>query len=257
MIKLLHLVTSKDICKPIWGDGFQIPSEQCDDWNQYSNDGCSSTCEIQYGYEWNIDNLITKWQKWIIKWGNGFRVESDPNSPPEQCDDGNTFDYDGCSHTWTIELGFVCNGGSPTSKDTCIENQFMPSATLQVLSSNNLIIKFNDTITNINPSEDDLYIAIYGPLTSYDFSWTASFKNTSTLVVNMKINSDITGVSEKVYVEFPYSNKFISVYSLRQTNPDIILSEYLNKEVNTSTSSILGQATLYIYLISIAISFIQ
>ena len=133
----------------------------------------------------------------------------------------------------------------------------MPSATLQVLSSNNLIIKFNDTITNINPSEDDLYIAIYGPLTSYDFSWTASFKDSSTLAVNMKINSDITGVNEKVYVEFPYSNKFISVYSLRQTNPDIILSEYLNKEVNTSTSSILGQATLYIYLISIAISFIS
>ena len=103
----------------------------------------------------------------------------------------------------------------------------MPSATLQVLSNINLIIKFNDTITNINSGEDDLYIAIYGPLRSYDFSWSASFKDSSTLVVNMKINSDITGVGEKVYVEFPYSNKLLSTYSLRQTNLDIVLSSTL------------------------------
>jgi hypothetical protein len=35
------------------------------------------------------------------------------------CDDGNTINGDGCSRTCEIETGFSCNGGSPSSKDTC------------------------------------------------------------------------------------------------------------------------------------------
>ena len=133
----------------------------------------------------------------------------------------------------------------------------MPSATLQVLSNNNLIIKFNDTIKNINPDENDLYIAIYGPSSSYDFSWTASFQNSSTLNINMKINSEITGAGEKVYIEFPYSNRFLSVYSLRQTNPDIVLSNSLKEASGNQASSSFGQTTLYIYSFSVAISLVS
>ena len=81
------------------------------------------------------------WQKWRLKWGNGVR-NSDPY---EDWDDGNTFDYDGWSHSWTIERGYICSGGTSTTQDTCIENQFMPTATLQVLSDNSLKISFNDT----------------------------------------------------------------------------------------------------------------
>ena len=33
----------------------------------------------------------------------------------------------------------------------------MPIASLQILTNNNLIIKFNDTITKINPTDEDLY----------------------------------------------------------------------------------------------------
>ena len=36
----------------------------------------------------------------------------------EECDDGNLNNNDGCSSAWTTEQHFVCNGGSPTSKDT-------------------------------------------------------------------------------------------------------------------------------------------
>ena len=105
----------------------------------------------------------------------------------------------------------------------------MPSATFQVLTNNNLIIKFNDTITNINPTDEDLYIVIYGPLTSYEFTWTASFQDSSTLIVKMDISSEITGSGEKIYVEFPYSNNLWSIYSLRQTSPEISLSGVLNE----------------------------
>ena len=46
--------------------------------------------------------------------GDGLRV------PPEQCDDGNNIGSDGCSSTCIIEPMWVCTGGSPTSKDTCL-----------------------------------------------------------------------------------------------------------------------------------------
>ena len=36
-----------------------------------------------------------------------------------ECDDGNRNDNDGCSSSCTIELGYTCVGGSPTSSDNC------------------------------------------------------------------------------------------------------------------------------------------
>lgn len=35
------------------------------------------------------------------------------------CDDGNTKDGDGCSSDCLPEPGYMCHGGSSTSKDTC------------------------------------------------------------------------------------------------------------------------------------------
>ena len=102
----------------------------------------------------NLILLATTKDICIPKWGNGVR---DIDNPIEECDDGNHFNYDGCSQSWTVEVGFVCSGGSATTIDKWIENKFMPIATLQVLTNNNLIIKFNDTITKINPTEEDLY----------------------------------------------------------------------------------------------------
>ena len=37
----------------------------------------------------------------------------------EACDDGNTADEDGCSSSCTVECGYGCDGGSPTTQDTC------------------------------------------------------------------------------------------------------------------------------------------
>ena len=130
----------------------------------------------------------------------------------------------------------------------------MPIASLQILTNNNLIIKFNDTITKINPTDEDLYIVIYGPLTSYEFTWTASFQDSSTLIVKMVINSEITGQGEKVYVEFPYSNNLRSIYSLRQSSPEISLNGFLNAENNSKGVNIFGQTTMFIFLGSALIS---
>ena len=40
--------------------------------------------------------------------GDGFRVA------PEECDDGNLEDNDGCSFNCKIEVGWTCVGGNAT-----------------------------------------------------------------------------------------------------------------------------------------------
>jgi cysteine-rich repeat protein len=45
--------------------------------------------------------------------GDGFKTGF------EECDDGNTDDLDGCSSICKHELGYFCDGGSPTTPDTC------------------------------------------------------------------------------------------------------------------------------------------
>ena len=49
------------------------------------------------------------------------------------------------------------------------------------MSNNDLLITFNDTIANVAITDNDLYISIYGPLSSYSFSWTATFQTSTTI----------------------------------------------------------------------------
>lgn len=85
------------------GDGIlDVATETCDDGNTVSGDGCSSTCQIE------------------TKCGNGI-VESG-----EACDDGNTASSDGCSSTCQVETGYTCTGtpsmctmGAATGAGTC------------------------------------------------------------------------------------------------------------------------------------------
>ena len=51
--------------------------------------------------------------QWITNWGNSKRdIE-------EEWEDGNVTPNDGWSDTWTVENGYVCTGGSSTTKDVC------------------------------------------------------------------------------------------------------------------------------------------
>lgn len=69
------------------GDSVQQASEQCDDGNTVSEDGCSSICVIEFcGDE-------------IVQVGLG-----------EECDDGNTVSGDGCSDICEMEAPVVTPG---------------------------------------------------------------------------------------------------------------------------------------------------
>jgi fibro-slime domain-containing protein len=82
------------------GDGKQNQaSEQCDDGNTASNDGCSTTCQLEANYVCpNPGQPCVS----TVTCGDGV-VGGD-----EQCDDKNTVANDGCSDTCKLEDGFTC-----------------------------------------------------------------------------------------------------------------------------------------------------
>ncbi|HEY4014849.1 MAG TPA: DUF4215 domain-containing protein [Polyangiaceae bacterium] len=93
----------------VCGDGALAGTEQCDDGNTVSGDGCSSSCQLEPGWTCPTPGQPCKRIEYC---GNGI-LELDIG---EQCDDGNTTSGDGCSATCQLEPGFVC----PTPGQSCV-----------------------------------------------------------------------------------------------------------------------------------------
>src|SRR5262249_30295002 len=72
------------VCTAICGDGLVRGTEECDDGNTVSGDGCSATCKKEFCG----DGIVN-------------------NSGTEECDDGNADETDGC--TTKCVKGVVCN----------------------------------------------------------------------------------------------------------------------------------------------------
>ncbi|KAL4495669.1 hypothetical protein ABPG72_014138 [Tetrahymena utriculariae] len=127
------------------GDGILTQdTEQCDDGNNLNNDGCSSTCQIEPGWQcciannpnpsnWicsnpnskiqgdynQLLNLIYYKSKCFTICGDGFRVGPQEGGT-EQCDVGPSSNpIPGCDSNCQIENGYSCTGGSPTTSDVC------------------------------------------------------------------------------------------------------------------------------------------
>lgn len=141
------------------GDGIIERSEQCDDGNQTSGDGCSRLCQIEANWDCPTQG---KPCEYLGVCGNGrltsnkacddgnqssgdgcakdcqsvepgyiCRVPGKPCTTRcgdgqvkgfETCDDGNTVNGDGCSATCKIEPGFDCTGSPSTCKPTVCGN---------------------------------------------------------------------------------------------------------------------------------------
>ena len=119
--------TAKNAWVTVWGDGLRAGTEQWDDRNANSGDGCSSTCTIESGYVWSGGSTTTR-DTWTL-WTSGFYPDStkatwvtqcgdSKRAGTEACDDGNTASSDGCSSTCTIEANYIWTGGTTTTKDT-------------------------------------------------------------------------------------------------------------------------------------------
>ena len=110
--------TSKDTWVDICGDGkrFSYLRTYCDDGNTNALDGWDSSWNVEVGWACGGGSPTTKDYCGEI-WGDGIRY----NSKSKYWDDGNYNDNDGWSLAWEIEDGWICSGGSSTTKDICNE----------------------------------------------------------------------------------------------------------------------------------------
>jgi cysteine-rich repeat protein len=91
------------------GDGHtDAPTEQCDDGNVRSADGCDAQCRIEPGFTCSGDPLVC-----AVVCGDG-KVGG-----RERCDDGGLEAGDGCSRTCEVEPGYACSGEPSTCATTC------------------------------------------------------------------------------------------------------------------------------------------
>jgi cysteine-rich repeat protein len=104
-----------NLCQlPFCGDWFVQTgkNEQCDDWNNKSWDGCSTTCLSEICGDGLIDS---NWSDNIL-W----------NTDDEQCDDSNTISGDGCSSICKAE---ICGDWQITWTEQCDEWRFCDNGT--------------------------------------------------------------------------------------------------------------------------------
>jgi len=87
-------------CTNICGDLRIVGTETCDDGNVRSGDGCSRTCQTEFGYYCNQVGICS------TACGDGIVMGK------ETCDDGNVLNGDGCSAICVVEEGFECVAAS-------------------------------------------------------------------------------------------------------------------------------------------------
>ncbi len=83
-----------------------------------------------------------------------------------ECDDGNLNSGDGCSDQGTVEAGYVCKGGTPSSADICSLPPALTRFTMDA-SSYSLAVQFSEPVNleskpsayNIDYSVDDISIS--------------------------------------------------------------------------------------------------
>ena len=111
---------------PGCGDGTLDAGEECDDGNLLDGDGCSLSCVVEFCGDGVVNNAGTEeceppdtstctslCTTRAPLCGDGVLT------PPEQCEDGNTVDGDGCSATCTIEIPTGCGNGVIEAGEQC------------------------------------------------------------------------------------------------------------------------------------------
>ena len=80
------------------GNGIREGSEQCDDGDNDTGDGCGPLCR---------NEPLCAGGPCVTQCGDGLLLAIDKQNG-QQCDDGNTVSGDGCSDACKVEAGFVC-----------------------------------------------------------------------------------------------------------------------------------------------------
>ena len=81
---------------------YRAGQEACDGGDAESGDGCSSTCQVECGYDC-AGGSSTSADQCTSVCGDGIKTAS------EECDDNNSDDNDGCDSACLIEAGYTCS----------------------------------------------------------------------------------------------------------------------------------------------------
>lgn len=112
--------TDPTVCTETCGDNYITHSENCEDGNAVSLDGCDSTCNTEAHFTCTDTpanaGTGTAITSCVEVCGDGFRVGT------EACDDADTDGTSGCKADCSGEVdGWHCSGGSTTAADVCTE----------------------------------------------------------------------------------------------------------------------------------------
>ncbi len=101
------------------GDGVIERSEQCDDGNTASGDGCSRICQIEANWICPTEGEACAYAGAC---GNGILTSN------KSCDDGNTVSGDGCSaDCQSVEPGYLCRKPGKPCTTLCGDSRIMGS----------------------------------------------------------------------------------------------------------------------------------
>ncbi|CAI2358753.1 unnamed protein product [Moneuplotes crassus] len=189
------------------GDGKKqsTNSEECDDGNNSSGDGCDQYCEIEpkntcTGLEGEISLCSPQC-------GNGVRDSG------ETCDDKNSMSLDGCDSSCNIEENYICTNDATLARDICISKYFPPIVSKNVLTvaTSEIVYTFNDSMVEHNFTGGEISMSVSSPISTYDVVWIASFEKVDELKIKYSIIPEILGGNgEILQVTFEDVNAFTS-----------------------------------------------
>ncbi|CAI2381489.1 unnamed protein product [Moneuplotes crassus] len=106
------------VCIDSCGDGLVMNPQAgyCDDGGDVDNDGCSSNCEVEVGWDCTLGDSTTS-SVCSDKCADGIIV--DPKIG--YCDDGNTINGDGCDSSCGVEPNVSCTIGDSTTASVCTD----------------------------------------------------------------------------------------------------------------------------------------
>jgi cysteine-rich repeat protein len=112
-------------CLPRCGDGALAASEECEDGNSDSGDGCTADCRVETG--WSCDGTDAYGQTVCkSRCGDGLLAGN------EGCDDGGRRGGDGCSASCEVEPGWSCVVLPGAARSRCVPAMACGKVTQQV-----------------------------------------------------------------------------------------------------------------------------
>ncbi|CAI2360390.1 unnamed protein product [Moneuplotes crassus] len=168
----------KSYCQLLCGSGtLETDTEDCDDGNTSSGDGCESNCTVTPNY---ICEQITGQPSYCTPICGNSDLDLGYG---ETCDDGNNLDFDGCSRDCIIEPNYDCthvtgepdNCTSEFSRPVIISDKFDQT-------KNTITIEFDQEMMDQEVNDTSVSLSIESPKAEISLTFTTKFEGKQFIV---------------------------------------------------------------------------